>query len=332
MSHKYALEIGWQVLLKDMGISPQDVLRHARLPLDLLSRKSPTVSDDEYFRLWDGLTAVMPHEPSFPLRLAQAFSVETFSPPIFACFCSTNLNIALKRLTYYKPLVGPLRLDVQQNSRQTTVTFQGLPAKDTIPPSLIAFEFAFWVHIARLATREHIIPASVHTTVHIPQIADYEDYLGTPVQPDTFNGIRFSADDAEKPFLTASESMWSIFEPQLNLRMQDLEKEAKFRDRVRASLMETLASGQYSMADVASRLAVSTRTLQRRLRDEDTSFQKELDNLREELALHYLAKSDYSSGQIAFLLGYQDPNSFFRAFRTWTGQTPEFARMDNQPH
>jgi len=114
------------------------------------------------------------------------------------------------------------------------------------------------------------------------------------------------------------------------MRMQDLEKDATFRDRVRACLMEILASGHYSMADVATRLAVSPRTLQRRLRQEDTSFQKELDSLREELARNYLAKSDYSSGQIAFLLGYEDPNSFFRAFRSWTGETPEVVRAQVQ--
>ncbi|MCC6612982.1 MAG: helix-turn-helix transcriptional regulator [Anaerolineae bacterium] len=48
------------------------------------------------------------------------------------------------------------------------------------------------------------------------------------------------------------------------------------------------------------------------------------------LARTYLAKSDYSSGQIAFLLGYEDPNSFFRAFRAWTGQTPEGVRAQAQ--
>ncbi|MEL6525713.1 MAG: AraC family transcriptional regulator, partial [Chloroflexota bacterium] len=52
--------------------------------------------------------------------------------------------------------------------------------------------------------------------------------------------------------------------------------------------------------------------------------------LREELARSYLTTSDYTSGQIAFLLGYEDPNSFFRAFRSWTGQTPEVVRWCNR--
>lgn len=327
-NQRYLLEKTWLIVLKDLGISEQDVLRHARLPLDLFSRKSPTISADDYFRLWHGLAHVMRDQPIFPLMLGQTITVESFSPPIFACFCSANLNVAAKRLAHYKPLIGPLRLDVTQTNKQTTVAFRGLPQNESIPHILIASELVWWVNIVRLATREHIVPLSVHTTIDIPDWDEYEHYFGAIMQRDRFNGISFSAEDAEKPFLTASEEMWAIFEPQLNLRMQDLDEESRFRDRVRACLMEMLASGQYSMSDVAYRLAVSTRTLQRRLQDEGTSFQKELDDLREELARHYLSTSDYSGAQIAFLLGYQDPNSFFRAFRSWTGQTPEVVRTD----
>jgi len=51
-----------------------------------------------------------------------------------------------------------------------------------------------------------------------------------------------------------------------------------------------------------------------------------LNELREELAIHYLSSTQFSSAEISFLLGYEEPNSFFRAFRTWTGQTPEIVR------
>ncbi|MEM7443942.1 MAG: helix-turn-helix transcriptional regulator, partial [Pseudomonadota bacterium] len=83
---------------------------------------------------------------------------------------------------------------------------------------------------------------------------------------------------------------------------------------------------------VAGRLAISARTLQRRLSEEGTSFQQELNGIREELARHYLTNSHYSSAEISFLLGYDDPNSFIRAFHAWTGQTPERARPAPRLH
>ncbi|MCB0070534.1 MAG: helix-turn-helix transcriptional regulator, partial [Caldilineaceae bacterium] len=56
------------------------------------------------------------------------------------------------------------------------------------------------------------------------------------------------------------------------------------------------------------------------------TFQKVQDELREELPRHYLSATDYTSVEISFLLGYEEPSSFFRAFRAWTGQTPEVVR------
>jgi AraC-like DNA-binding protein len=326
MTEHYPLETGWQILFKDMDVSAHDVLYQARLPLDLLSRKSPTVTEDEFFRLWTGLAHVLRHEPAFPLRLARMISPELFSPPIFACLCSRDLNMALERIAHYKPLVGPVRLRFDQNDRQTVVAITGISEATPLPASLIAFELAFWVQVARIATREKIVPLRVHVTQELPGREVYETFFRTTPERSDFNGLTFSEEDATRPFLTVNDAMWSIFEPELTRRLKSLIQEAAFQERVRACLIEIMASGQTSMEDVASRLAVSNRTLQRRLQAEGTTFQKVLDNLREELARSYLTTSDYSSGQIAFLLGYEEPNSFYRAFRSWTGQTPEYVR------
>ncbi len=327
---KYVLEMGWQAQAKDMAISLQDVLRYAQLPPDLLTRTPPTVTADEYFRLWRGIEHVMKDNPAFPLHLGKSITPETFSPTLFACLCSRDLDTALKRIAKYKPLVGPISLDIEQDDAQTTVEFRGLSKNDELPSSLVAGELVFWVQMARIATRERIVPQAIRTTSMFPEKEQYEEYFGTRVIQSHFNGLTFSSIDMQKPFLTANAQMLSIFEPVLDKRLQDLTQQASFRDRVRACLVEILASGDYSMSDVASRLAISPRTLQRRLNQENTSFQKELDNLREELAHHYLSNSDYTSNQIAFLLGYEEPTSFFRAFKTWTGQTPEYSRLGIQ--
>ena len=323
---RYTLEKGWRLLFQDLGISTQDVLRHAQLPLDLFSRKAPTVSADDYFRFWHALAHVTREEPTFPLRLTQTITAEMFSPPMFAALSSDDLNTALNRLAQYKPLVGPLCMNIEQSKQTTHVAIAGLPQDGPLPTILILFELAFWVHMARLATRERINPLAVYVTLDVPEVAAYEQFFGTQLTRSDFNGLAFSAEDAKKPFLTANYAMWSIFEPALTKRLQDLTQQSSFPERVRACLMEILASGQYSMADVAQKLAMSTRTLHRRLQKDGTTFQSVLDDLREELARHYLASSDYSSAEIAFLLGYEEPNSFYRAFRAWTGQTPEAVR------
>ena len=327
-STKYNLGKYWQALLKDLNISAQDVLRHAQLPLDLLLRKTPDVTADEYFRFWDGLAHVCRNESAFALRLVQNINAKNTDPAVIAFLSSSNLNMALKRTAQYKPIVAPVRLYVEENDRETTLTFVGLPQNGSLPRLFVAFELMFWVQLARIATREQINPETVQVSLDLPELDAYEAFLGTRIRRDDVNKVTFSAVDAQKPFLTANHAMWDILEPAFDKRMANLTQEASVRDLVRACLLEMLASGHYSMTYVASKLAISNRTLQRRLREEGTTFQEVMDELREELARHYLSATDYTSSEISFLLGYEEPNSFFRAFRTWTGQTPEIVRAN----
>ncbi len=104
--------------------------------------------------------------------------------------------------------------------------------------------------------------------------------------------------------------------------------------RVRSALQEMLPAGQSSIEEVANRLGLSKRSLQRRLSEESSSYQEVLTVTRRELADYYLSQSSASLVEIAYLLGFQDGNSFLRAFRGWTGQTPGEYRTSNMkdPH
>ena len=325
---RYEFDKGWLALFNDLHIPSQVVLRHAQLPLDLFTRKSIMITGDEYFRLWRGLAFATRDDPTLPLRMAQSIPTENLPPALFAAFSSDDLNTALHRISKYKPLVGPLRMIVDQGPTQTHVVFTSVTQQDVVPENLIMVELAFWVHVARVATREQIIPTSVQMGFEPPEQEAHQAFFGVPVILSEVNSVTFAATDAAKPFLTANHAMWSMLQPELNQRLQDLIQESTFKERVRACLIEMLASGRYSMSDVATKLAMSRRTLHRRLKEEDTTFQRVLDEVREDLARHYLSTSEYSSTEIAFLLGYEETNSFYRAFRAWTGQTPEAMRRN----
>ncbi|MNN84624.1 HTH-type transcriptional regulator VirS [compost metagenome] len=75
---------------------------------------------------------------------------------------------------------------------------------------------------------------------------------------------------------------------------------------------------------------MSDRTLQRRLTEESTSFKQLLTQARHELALEYLANPAFDIKEVAFLIGYEDQNSFYRAFRSWEGETPARWRSEHQ--
>jgi AraC-like DNA-binding protein len=122
--------------------------------------------------------------------------------------------------------------------------------------------------------------------------------------------------------------MWQEFEPSLKQRLSELDHSASTSERVRSALLELLPSGATSIEAVCRKLGTSARTLQRRLSEEGETFQTILNRTREALARHYLKRPELTASEISFLLGYEDPSSFFRAFATWTGITPEQARAE----
>jgi AraC-like DNA-binding protein len=95
-------------------------------------------------------------------------------------------------------------------------------------------------------------------------------------------------------------------------------------------IAETLLAGHSGADQVARRLAVSLRTLHRRLAEEGTSHGELVDEVRREQAMLHLASNRFSIGEIAFLLGFAHPNGFHKAFKRWTRMTPAQYREDAQ--
>jgi AraC-like DNA-binding protein len=265
-------------------------------------------------------------DPTLPIRLGKSISAEAFDPPIFAALCSANFNIAVRRISRYKKLIAPMALHVDEGKENTTLELEWLDTSIDPPTCLVATELVFFVQLARLATRAEVHPLEVATPRPPSPAEAYAAYFGVDVQASSAHRLVFSAEDAARPFLTANEKMWQFFEPELQKRLSELDVTATMTERVRASLLELLPSGSASVDAVSKKLGVSSRTLQRRLSTEGGSFQTVLNRTREELARYYLKSSAMSGAEISFLLGFEDPNSFFRAFHTWTGETPERVR------
>lgn len=322
---KFSVEPLWQMVILDLGINPAEVLKRAELPFDLFSRKDASLTVAEYFRLWNALDAAC-GDPAFPLKVGCNIPVEAFNPPLFAALSSPNFNTAVQRLSRFKALCGPMTLIVDANSDRTRVTFGCRYTEHPMPRSMVAVELVFLTELARMATRERIVPLKVGSVSPIPSVELYSDYFGVDPVRDDVDSLVLSAADARLPFLTENGAMWKAFEPELRKRLTDLDLGASFASKVRSALLELLPGGRKSAEDVARKLAVSKRTLQRRLNDETTTFQSELNRVREGLARHYLANTELPGAQISFLLGFEDPNSFFRAFHGWTGKTPEAVR------
>ncbi len=315
MKH-FLLDKNYGAYLAGMGFAPEEILKKAELPQDLFARQAPALTTEEYFRFLQAIDALAP-DAQTPVRLAAGEGIEAFTPPIFAAYCSRNALVCLRRLAQYKPLIGALRYQVEETDTEVRVTLcADSPAE--LPEILVGMEFVFLVGLIRKAAKVHVVPLAATARTALRNSA-YAAFIGVSITVGDKNQLVFAKKDALLPFISRNESMWEFFEPELQRRLAMMETDDSCAARVRSALMELLPSGECTIDDAAKKLGCSRRTLQRKLQEEGTNFQKQLNHTRELLAKSYLANTALSAEDIAFLLGYQETGSFLRAFAAWTG-------------
>ena len=305
-------------LFEAAGMDIAMLLRLSRLPEDLLSRRDIMLTEEEYCRLMEqaGRTA----KDGDVIRIATSEGIEAFSPLVFAAYCSSDGRAFLSRLSHYKRLVGPLQFLVSERDGALQLEIRSITEGMTIPAFWAEMEMVFVLNLMRKATQTAVRPLGI-TLQHDVQSTSLADYFGCQPVKGERNVLTLSLADASLPFITRNDAMWQYIEPELRRRLSEMEIDDSIAARVRSALVELLPAGKTTVDDVAQKLYMSRRTLQRKLSDERTTFQQQLNSTRLLLAQNYLRDSDRTNDDIAFLLGYEDTTSFLRAFNAWTGQT-----------
>lgn len=306
------------------GLSPARVLARTGLAADYLENEDRGADATSYFRLWDAFAGES-DDPNLPLTLGRGASRGPFQPALLAFSCSPDIATGLTRLAVFKPLVCPMRLEVTQTEQSLTLSISDAERRP-VPSLMAATEVIFFLDFARAFTAHHVQPLAV-TLPDLDWVTpEYLDYVGVPVTQGAGNAIVFSIKDAQRPLISADTEFYDLIERELLARLSRQENHAALSARVQRLLGELLPSGEVSVEHVSRRLNLSKRTLQRKLKEEGTSFHAVLDQTRASLALVYLRDQNLSAEETSFLLAYRDPNSFYRAFHDWTGMTPAEAR------
>lgn len=315
----YVLDGRYKDLLQFHNINAEEVLKRAQLPSGALNHHIPTMTEAGYYRFIEAID-YLTCDDTLPIKLSCTDNIESFSPPIFASYCAKNGALCIERLAQYKRLIGPMHFIITKNDANMTVEIIGEDENLELPVFLISSEFAFLTNIIRKATKENINPVLAEMKT-LPNNNALSDFLNCSVSQNNCNAISFSCPDLKIPFISYDEGMWSYFEPEMNKRLAELDVDESIAARVRSALSELLPGGVCGVEDVALELGLSRRTLQRKLSEENTTFQKQLNSVRETLAIHYIRNTEMTSNDIAFLLGYTELNSFLRAFTVWTGMS-----------
>lgn len=175
-------------------------------------------------------------------------------------------------------------------------------------------------------------PLSVHFEHPQPQgVAELQRFFGCRLHfSDEFDGLRFPRRFLDRPVQTADAGLHAILTRYADDCLGRHRDNSTLAARTRRLIAASLASGNASIERVAERLGLTPRTLQRRLVAEGLQFSQLLDEVRRELAAHYLRDPELGLTETAFLVGYSDLSAFHRAFRRWFRQTPLAFQRDAQ--
>ena len=313
--------------IEELGLSPETVLRRAGLPMGLFNMDKILVSTEEFFALHRGI-AEASNDPGVGLKLGTEERVERYDPVKIAAISARSFQDAVERLSRYKQLTCPEEIRVVERGNDCAVRFVWLRAHEKEPPLLVDVCFAWIVAMAQRGTGRPLSPQRVEFQRAPAHREMYEVHFRCPVKfRANQNALVFKKADMELPFVTSNPDLLATVAPQLEAELTEQLAQKNFNEQAKGILKRLLAGQRPGIDDLARELHLSTRTLQRRLTEQGITFQRLLEEARRELARHYLLHSSRELNETAYLLGYEDANSFFRAFHQWEGTSPGQWRM-----
>jgi len=248
----------------------------------------------------------------------------------YAFRSSASLAAGLERLARYGRVLSDrvaARMETQGEGLLLLVRDTGRTA---LHPGRAEFALAVALKFARESTGADITPLQVSFAHAAPEDASEHRrfFRGLVRFGAGANSMILSAVDAARPMLAADEALASIVRRRLDklLAERDQSGSGQLGGRVRRMIVEQLGEKTLTPDTAARALAVSRRTLSRRLAEEGSSFRQIFDDVRREFACALLQDRSLSVADVAFFLEYSEPAVFDRSFRRWTGQTPSAFR------
>jgi AraC-like DNA-binding protein len=282
---------------------------------------------------WDYLlrtASALLGDPLLGLHVGQTITARHLGVLGSVLLACGNLETALQRLERYLRLVFDV---IPMSRREGTDWFELVWDTGQYRPGPLVSETGtvVMVQFCRALVRGTAKPLRID--FNHPGPADsspYEAFFGCPVRFGQAEAVlRFSRKLLELPLKSPDPALASILEQHADHLLEQLPRQDEIVEQTRKAISRSLRHGEPNVERIGSELHISSRTLQRRLQGAGTSFRRELILVRHELALSYLRDPRLQIVDIAMLLGYSEHSAFTRAFKEWSGRSPQEARQIN---
>ncbi|HEX4823879.1 MAG TPA: AraC family transcriptional regulator [Candidatus Polarisedimenticolaceae bacterium] len=268
-------------------------------------------------------------DPAFGVRAGSARRARDAGLIGYAMLHSTTLRDALSRLARYGRIVGDQnRFELQDG----TIVFESHPGLESIP-EIVELNLAWIVAVLREIAGRDIVPAAVRFPAKEPEhVQALHAHFRCPLEFDVRPAaIVMHGADLDTTVASADATLVGYLDKLADEAVRALGANTT-TGRLRQVLWSRLSAGAPTLDAAAATMAMSPRTLQRRLADEGTTFADALGALRHDLAAGLLDDPKLAVYEVGFLLGYADQSAFHRAFRRWYGMSPRrFREKSRRP-
>ena len=259
--------------------------------------------------------------PCIGFEVGRAIHATNLHAVGYAWMASATLREAMQRLVRYQRVISTAG-DMELAESDSIVEFE-FERDDDVPHRGGDAAFTAIVQLSRDVSYDDFSPLSVHMVRPAPPCAPrLAEFFHCPIHYGAnANKICFSADSLDEPLNRNNPALVQASEEVARDYLANMDKKDVVT-RARVVLIGRLPNGEPNRKAVAEALAMSERTLARRLAERDYTFTSLVDETRDQLAKEYLRQSRFSVTDVAFLLGFSDQSNFARAFKRWTGQSP----------
>ena len=304
-----------------LGVDVDLLLRRAEIPRSRFGLAKAQGTTAELFALWRAAEEIGGRD--LGLRMGSETLPHHQGIASLAALHSPTLGDGLAKLARYKRLVCPEAITIDVRGGEARLRFEWILANSHPPPMLIDGMFAGVLDIARRGTGKPIRPLRLELTRRRAHESMLRKHFGCEIRFDApFDLIVLDEALFALPLATQNAQVLALIVPGLESALEQEGSPRTLADDVRAALSEGISGERPAVEKVAKSLGMSPRTLQRRLAELGTTYQKLLDDVRHRSARRLLANTDLGAGEVAFLLGFEELNSFTRAFHCWEGTTP----------
>jgi AraC-like DNA-binding protein len=314
--------------LSAAGLEAVALLGEAGIDATALSDPDSRFPTERVSLLWQ-LAVARSGDPAIGLANWAAVKPGSFDTIAYTMMSSANLRDMLERLVRYVGVVSDAAsVAVTEDPEGCRMTLELFGGSEPVPRQRFEFDLMTLLTFFRWVTNRDLRPMALE--LRYPPPADprpYQDAFKCSLRFNaTTNALLFANADLILPLPTAHPLLAGVHDRFAREHLQRLDL-AHTSGRVRTAIARSLPDGEPRRKQIAKALEISERTLQRRLEAEATSFQRLLNDTRRELAQQYLGQRDLSLADVAYLLGFGDQSSFFRASKRWFGTSPRHHRM-----